>query len=788
MTINERAQHIYNVVRAAGITHAGAIGLLGNLQGEASDFDSQSVEGMSNPNSYLRKLGLTEEEYTRRADSGVPTFNGKYFVKDSTGYGIVQWTWWARKKNLLDFAKSRGVSVGDLDMQIAFMLKELQTQYTPTWKILTTTDSIAKAVQICVTNYEKPDKQSEAIARRTGYANSWAKLIINGTTELEKPNPTEPEDKNDSFDRKKLIACALAEVGYIEKRNATMLDDKIANAGSANYTKYARDLDNIGNFYNGKKQGYAWCDVFVDWNFVQCYGVDNALKLLCTKRQSSGAGCTYSLNYYIAAGQFVDRKQKPEVGDQIFFGNIGNSNHTGLVYKIDDNLVYTIEGNTSEASGVVANGGCVCKKSYPIGSSAIAGYGRPKYNDGFVGNSVEDSTTIPVEPSHNTTKEYPELSLHDKGESVKLAQKLLIKKGYSCGSAGADGEFGQDTYNAVIAFQKANGLDADGVIGENTWTKLLANSNEEDKPVEPKKDNVPAPTPSKAQFDRQILLDVAYNEIGYLEKKTESQLDDKEANAGQANFNKYAKDLDAIKNYYYHDRKQGLNWCDIFCDWCFVTAYGVNDSFTVNCQPQYSYGAGCPQSLAYYKAQGRLDMIPQVGDQFFLSDGMGSTGHTGLVVGVSNTMVDTIEGNQWVREGVEGVVKKKRLISEMAGFGHPMYNDGYGTDDYIGKKTEPDLPTPTPDPEEPIPEPTPDEPTENTPKFAPPTLKRGDKGKNVKKLQALLKYNGFSIGWAGIDGSFGSATEKAIKKVQAKLGRKQDGIADQYIWAYLISE
>ena len=122
-----------------------------------------------------------------------------------------------------------------------------------------------------------------------------------------------------------------------------------------------------------------------------------------------------------------------------------------------------------------------------------------------------------------------------------------------------------------------------------------------------------------------------------------------------------------------------------------------------------------------------------------------------------------------MREGVEGVVKKKRLISEIAGFGHPMYNDGYGTDNYIGKKTEPDLPTPTPDPEDPIPEPAPDEPTENTPKFAPPTLKRGDKGKNVKKLQALLKYNGFSIGWTGIDGSFGSATEKAIKKVQAKL-------------------
>ena len=96
MTTNERAIYIYNACRAAGMTHAGAIGLLGNLQGEASDFDPMSVEGMSNPNSFLRRMGLTEDEYTRRANAGEPTFNGKYFIKDSTGYGIAQWTWWAR--------------------------------------------------------------------------------------------------------------------------------------------------------------------------------------------------------------------------------------------------------------------------------------------------------------------------------------------------------------------------------------------------------------------------------------------------------------------------------------------------------------------------------------------------------------------------------------------------------------------------------------------------------------------------------------------------------------------
>ena len=65
-----------------------------------------------------------------------------------------------------------------------------------------------------------------------------------------------------------LIKIAKDEVGYLEKASNSNLDSKTANAGGNNYTKYARDLDNISGFYNGKKQGYPWCDCFVDWCFV----------------------------------------------------------------------------------------------------------------------------------------------------------------------------------------------------------------------------------------------------------------------------------------------------------------------------------------------------------------------------------------------------------------------------------------------------------------------------------------------------------------------------------------
>ena len=65
-----------------------------------------------------------------------------------------------------------------------------------------------------------------------------------------------------------LLKIAEAEVGYLEKKTNSNLNDKTANAGYNNWTKYARDLNNAG-YYNGNKNGYAWCDCFVDWCFLQ---------------------------------------------------------------------------------------------------------------------------------------------------------------------------------------------------------------------------------------------------------------------------------------------------------------------------------------------------------------------------------------------------------------------------------------------------------------------------------------------------------------------------------------
>ena len=164
----------------------------------------------------------------------------------------------------------------------------------------------------------------------------------------------------------KLITIARAEVGYLEKKSKEDLDSKTANAGSSNYTKYARDL-------YPSLQGQPWCDMFVDWCFVQAFGKVETRQLLCG---GFSAYTPTSAQYYKDKGQWF---LTPQAGDQVFFKNSVRICHTGIVTKVTVERVYTIEGNTSGVSEVVANGGGVWEKSYPLNHGSIAGYGRPEW-------------------------------------------------------------------------------------------------------------------------------------------------------------------------------------------------------------------------------------------------------------------------------------------------------------------------------------------------------------------------------------------------------------------------
>ena len=261
-----------------------------------------------------------------------------------------------------------------------------------------------------------------------------------------------------------IVAIALAEVGYREKASNASLDDKTANAGSANWTKYARDLAAAG-YYNGNKNGYAWCDVFVDWCFFKAYGAVEGQRIQC-QTGPLGAGCIFSAQYYQQKGRY-DRT--PKVGDQVFFQTGGEIGHTGIVVEVTESSIVTVEGNSSDQ---------VKKNTYNHSNSYIAGYGHPLYGE-------SDPTPVTPTPAAETPVTVscqvglPQLKNGAECTAVKNAQILLIDKGYYCGGplrAGreaADGEFGPTTEKSVKSFQTKRNLTADGIIGSDTWKALL---------------------------------------------------------------------------------------------------------------------------------------------------------------------------------------------------------------------------------------------------------------------------------------------------------------------------
>ena len=168
------------------------------------------------------------------------------------------------------------------------------------------------------------------------------------------------------------------------------------------------------------------------------HGAETARAVLCGDFDDY----TYnSVALYKKAGRWSNRASR---GDQIFFGGAG---HTGLVEKVENGKVYTIEGNKSDQ---------VKRCSYTTSDSNIIGYGMPKYS--LVGTVMEVMES-----------EADMLPLLKKGSKGKAVAWLQI----GLGGLTVDGDFGDKTLVAVKAFQTRNGLTVDGEVGPKTWAAII---------------------------------------------------------------------------------------------------------------------------------------------------------------------------------------------------------------------------------------------------------------------------------------------------------------------------
>ena len=235
----------------------------------------------------------------------------------------------------------------------------------------------------------------------------------------------------------KVIAIAKSYVGYLEKASNVNLDSKTGNAGHNNYTLF-------GQWYG--MNGQPWCDMFVS------YCADKAGEAAAVGKF---AYCPSHVAYFKSRGQWFNRGAKtPQPGDIIFFGD---ADHVGIVEYVSGGYVHTIEGNTSAGTTLVANGGGVHQKYYPLTSSYIMGYGRPAYSSS---SGSSDASAAKTEKYFNPWKTYQngstsEIVYKDTDRTTKTGSLNLYESCY-CG-----GIYG-DSY---LVCYKLDGTDDDWAVG-----------------------------------------------------------------------------------------------------------------------------------------------------------------------------------------------------------------------------------------------------------------------------------------------------------------------------------
>lgn len=345
---NNNETKIWNFLRGQGLSNAGIAGLMGNLYAESG------LRPNNLQNSYEGKLGMTDTEYTELVDKGVyPNFS-----RDGAGYGLCQWTFYSRKQNLLDYTRSIGKSIGDLEAQLSFLLQELSSGYKTLLNVLKTTTSVRTASDAVLTQFEQPADQSEAVkVKRAEYSQAYYEKYAkeDAMTEQEK--------------RRKIVSIAQSYIGRKEKDGSH------------------KEIIDLYNAHKPLARGYTvkyidpWCATFASTVAIKA-GLTDIIPTEC--------GCSAMVELFKKLGSWEENDAYvPQPADYIFYDwqdgtnyattdNTGAPDHVGIVEKVVGTTITVIEGNISDAVG---------RRTLQVNGRYIRGYGLPKYGSGASGTA-----------------------------------------------------------------------------------------------------------------------------------------------------------------------------------------------------------------------------------------------------------------------------------------------------------------------------------------------------------------------------------------------------------------
>lgn len=407
---NTNEEKVYNFLKSRGLNDYGTSGLMGNLLAE-SGLKPNNLQDTGN-----RKLGMSDDEFTAAVDSDALT--KEQFIYSEIGYGLAQWTWHTRLKALYEYAKSEGTSIGDLEMQLNFLYKELSEDYPSVLNTLKTATSVLEASNAVLLKFECPADKSVSIQnKRAAYGQSYYnKYAKNGDMESENIMGVKTYQESNKIQLSKNFnsyefRCGL---GSPCSCSTILIDDKLVE-----YLQKIRD------------------------HFGKSITITSAYRCESYNKRIGGATGSYH-SKGMAADIVVSGIAPKDVARYAeSIGILG----IGLYETSSDGHFVHIDTRTTKAFW----------------------YGQAQaYRSTFGGSSsVSNSST-----SASTSSSCTILSLGSSGEAVKELQEKLILLGYSCGGKGADGDYGAKTADAVRSFQNKNNLTPDGVAGSKTFEAI----------------------------------------------------------------------------------------------------------------------------------------------------------------------------------------------------------------------------------------------------------------------------------------------------------------------------
>lgn len=204
--------------------------------------------------------------------------------------------------------------------------------------------------------------------------------------------------------RTDILAIALSQLGYQEGASNGAFSGEVS--GGQNYVEFSYNMGDLGLGYGGSD--YPWCASFVSWCLYQSHATDQAThkdlgrnhigdykyiwkEISCSQwvRQLKGAG-------YYKYSAYEGGSYTPKYGDLVFFQNSKGVAHIGICLYTSGGRIYTVEGNTSDSSGLEANGGGVYFKNYALSTSYINGYGVLPYKSNSSVAKIDYSGSNPT--------------------------------------------------------------------------------------------------------------------------------------------------------------------------------------------------------------------------------------------------------------------------------------------------------------------------------------------------------------------------------------------------------